>query len=420
MATMSMFDASQDAHAFYVPQFKLVAHPLDKTDKDGNPMPADVVHDVTEVTYKDKLEEIDSCELVINNWDEVNRCFKYIGAETLTKDGKPDGSDPNAKYWNLFDPCQRTVELLLGYSPGDLTSMMLGNFVSYEPNFPQAGPPVMSVRMLNLMHALRTKKYDKQYTTKDANPLTDSAIANWIAKQSDPDSKTKKRFPVKLTAYGKKEPPLTYVIQKSQYDIDFLWQRARQNGYELRFDKDARELVFQPSQVKDTPVYQLEWGQSLLDFKPTLTVGNQYKSVTVRYFDRATQKPVDVKLDYNDPKVGKLNSNLDYLIDQCDPREETVIEKPFYSKAEAEQYCASVFADQRKRMVKASGTTIGLPNLRAGCKIQIGGVGGANGKKTLGTRLSGTYFVTATTHTFNSSGYTTKFEARREDEGTGA
>ena len=83
MATMTMFDASQSANAFYVPQFKLVAHPLDKTDKDGNPMPADVVHDVTEVTYKDKLEEIDSCELVVNNWDEVNRCFKYVGAETL-------------------------------------------------------------------------------------------------------------------------------------------------------------------------------------------------------------------------------------------------------------------------------------------------------------------------------------------------
>ena len=62
--------------------------------------------------------------------------------------------------------------------------MMLGNFVSYEPNFPQAGPPVMSVRMLNLMHALRTKKYDKQYTTKDASPLTDSAIANWISASS--------------------------------------------------------------------------------------------------------------------------------------------------------------------------------------------------------------------------------------------
>jgi phage protein D len=414
MATMSMFDASQTAHGFYVPQFKLVAHPLDKTDKAGNPLPADVVHDITEVTYKDKLEEIDSCELVVNNWDEVNRCFKYVGAETLTKDGKPDGSGPNAatngKYWNLFDPCQRTVELLLGYSPGELTSMMLGNFVSYEPNFPQAGPPVMSVRMLNLMHALRTKKYDKEYTKKIASPLTDSAIAKWISDQPEPDAKTKKRFPVKLTVYPKDEPPLTYVIQKNQYDVDFLWQRARMNGYELRFDKDARELVFQPSTVADTAVYKLDWGQSLLDFKPTLTIGNQYKTVTVRYFDRATQKPVDVKFNYDDPKLGKLNTNLDYLIAQCDPREETIIEKPFDSKAEAEKYCASVFTDQRKRMVKATGTTIGLPNLRAGCKIEIG---------KLGTRLSGTYFVTATTHTFNSNGYTTKFEARREDKGTG-
>ena len=35
----------------------------------------------------------------------------------------------------------------------------------------------------------------------------------------------------------------------------------------------------------------------------------------------------------------------------------------------------------------------------------------------LGARFSGTYFVTETTHTIGDSGYTTKFNARREDEG---
>ena len=59
-------------------------------------------------------------------------------------------------------------------------------------------------------------------------------------------------------------------------------------------------------------------------------------------------------------------------------------------------------------MVKANGTCVGLPDLCAGQRVQIDG---------LGARFNGTYFVTATTHTINDNGYTTTFEARREDQG---
>ena len=40
----------------------------------------------------------------------------------------------------------------------------------------------------------------------------------------------------------------------------------------------------------------------------------------------------------------------------------------------------------------ATGTTVGLPDLRAGQRVRIKGVG---------SRFSGTYFVTKTTHTIN-------------------
>ncbi|HEX6322440.1 MAG TPA: hypothetical protein VFZ36_01840, partial [Vicinamibacterales bacterium] len=59
-----------------------------------------------------------------------------------------------------------------------------------------------------------------------------------------------------------------------------------------------------------------------------------------------------------------------------------------------------------KQLVEASGTTVGLPNLRAGQRVRIVG---------LGARFSGTYFVIKTTHTINNSGYVTKFTARREE-----
>ena len=58
----------------------------------------------------------------------------------------------------------------------------------------------------------------------------------------------------------------------------------------------------------------------------------------------------------------------------------------------------------------AHGKTVGLPKLRAGTLVNIQGIG---------ARLSGTYFVTKTTHTLGESGYVTEFDCRREDLGHG-
>ncbi|MEJ7598222.1 MAG: hypothetical protein WKG01_09960 [Kofleriaceae bacterium] len=406
-AYTSMADASKAAGGFYVPQFKVVIT--------GASLPGDVLRDIVEVTYKDKLEEIDSCELVVNNWDADHGCFKYIGSEQLDEGGKPSGSaanHPNAKLWTLFDPCNKDVELHLGYLPGELRKMITGNFVTYEPNFPASGPPVLAVRMLNKLHQLRREKKDDQYTRKNLTRVTSSGIAEYFMKE--------KRLPMRieiLTGAKNYEAKREYILQKSQYDIDFLWQQAREEGFDLWIDRDAAGedvIKLGPSQTKAVPAYQLMWGQSLIDFKPTLTTGNQYKAVTVRGWDRAAQKVIDQKVELKD--LGKINKDLHYLLDQCDPREETVVERPHGTKGEAKAFATSVFADQLKRMVRATGTTVGLPHLRAGCKVQIGGARGA--KQTLGSRISGVYFVTATTHIFNSNGYTTRFEARRENEET--
>src|SRR5215471_17730660 len=127
MPNVSMFDASIAARGFYVPQFELRIA--------GMGLPRDVLRDVTEVTYKDKIDEIDSVELTVNNWDADQRAFKYIGSEDLDDAGNPkDPKSPAAANWKIFDPCGKTVELWLGYS-GELEQMIVGNFTSLEPNF---------------------------------------------------------------------------------------------------------------------------------------------------------------------------------------------------------------------------------------------------------------------------------------------
>ena len=401
----TMAQASLAAGGFYVPQFQLLVS--------GSQLPGNVLRDVVEIVYKDKIDEIDSCELTVNNWDADRRRFKYVGSEDLDAQGSSTSGDPDAKYWTVFDPCNKTVEVHLGYLPGGLERMMVGTFTTVEPNFPSSGPPVLQVRLLNRLHRLRSKKYDGQWSSAQISNLTDSFIAEDISNLRDPDTK-QKRFPIPIVTDANaksKEPTLVYVVQKNQYDIDFLWSRARVNGYDVRIEGEqgSEQLMFGPSGAPDRPTYQLDWGRSLIDFKPTLTTANQFKSVTVRGWDRATQKPIEEKIDFTDPDVGKYNKDLHYLLDQCDPREEIVEELPVYTKEEARSRALSILTDQHKRMVRAVGTTVGLPLLRAGSKVQLG--------TSVGSRLSGTYFVTATQHTFNNSGYTTRFEARREDTG---
>src|SRR5690606_33341484 len=154
----------------------------------------------------------------------------------------------------------------------------------------------------------------------------------------------------------------------------------------------------------------LAWGSGLMDLRITLTTANQVKKVTVRGWDRDLQRAIEESVDWSDSELRKLNPSLSEIVMQCDPREERVVTRPVFSKAQARAEARAILKGHAQELVKASGTTIGLPNLRAGSKIVLANIGG---------RVSGQYFVTETTHTIGDSGYVTKFVARREDPDTG-
>jgi len=104
-----------------------------------------------------------------------------------------------------------------------------------------------------------------------------------------------------------------------------------------------------------------------------------------------------------------LNNDRAGLLQKNDPREAKVVKEPVFSTKQAKDRAFSILSDCQKKMVQASVTTVGLPDLRAGRQVLIKGVG---------ARFSGLYFVTDTTHTIGSNGYLTKFNARREDDGS--
>lgn len=75
MSFTNLVDLSAQAayRGFYVPHFEIRVN--------GSPLPQPTIQDVLQITYKDNIKEIDSVDLTVNNWDETNRRFIYIGSE---------------------------------------------------------------------------------------------------------------------------------------------------------------------------------------------------------------------------------------------------------------------------------------------------------------------------------------------------
>jgi phage protein D len=397
MAIPTLADESRAQHGFYVPQFEIRI--------EGVGLPRDVLRDVAQVTYHDSLKEIDGFEITVNNWDPRTRQFKYVGFEAAAD---LTGSDDRAQRARLFDPCNKVVELRAGYL-GALRTLVRGTFTTLEPNFPSGGAPTLAVRGLNALHKLRRKQ-----TSQPWENLSDSQIAKKIGED-------RQRFPMPVVISDEalaKETALPYIAQTQQYDIDFLLLRAKRLGYVVTIregDENAREadrqkthLYFGPSDGRrpgaTDPLYKLQWGASLVEFKPTLTTANQVKSVTVKGWDRTKKAEITGRASLDDEALA-INEDLHHLLNECDPREEIVVDQPVQSKDEADRRALGILKDRHKEMVKASATCVGLPSIVAGTKVEIEGIG---------ARFSGVYFVTGTTHSFGDSGYTTRFEARRE------
>jgi uncharacterized protein len=403
MTAVTLVDESREQRGFYSPHFTVAVEDQELT--------REVLGDVIRVTYHDSIKELDGFELEVGNWNPETRTYPYIGSETA----ETLKSGAESRMYRLFEPGSTRVELAMGYLDR-LRVMLTGTITAMEPKFGGSGA-TLTVRGLNALHKLRSRPYTTEWFDKK-----DSEIASNIATLTDRETGGR-RFPLSIevsrTARST-EPQLDYVAQQNQHDIDFLYARARERGYVILIqerDPEVRgsrqRLYFGPpsEQVPGfRPVtYRLEWGKSLLEFNPTLATSHQVESVTVMGWDRRTHARIREKVSLSDARFD-TNRDLFRLL-RADGRQEVVSREPVRTAHEARERAYAILLDRVRNLVTVSASTVGLPDLRAGQLVEIGGVG---------SRLSGTYFVTGTTHKIDDQGYTTKFEARREQIGGAA
>ncbi len=371
---------------FYVPQFQV---------KVGDqPLNREVIHDIISVNYKDNVKEFDSFEITISNWDEqaINSSQRKKGVHHFKYSDK-----------DLFLPGKR-VELWMGYRGQDRLRLMLkGEITSLRPTFPAGGQPTLTISGKNILHRFQTRQRSHAYRN-----MKDSAIARQIGQRLDVQIHTDNNAEEQEEAHS-------FLFQHNQYDIIFLLGRARRIGYELYVEEQGENghaeesrLRFVPTENVHGEIYKLEYGKTLIEFQPTLTVGNQVSEVTVRGWDAVRGRPIEATANRDEiSNRGVGRSGDQQQINQAfNERQEIIVDQPVNSVQEARTLARATLEDIAREMVKGTGSTLGLSDLRAGNFIKIEG---------LGKRFSGRYFLTSTTHSISSGGYKTQFECRREE-----
>ncbi|QDG52260.1 phage late control D family protein [Persicimonas caeni] len=399
---MTQGDKIYEGRAFWRPTFEVRLG--------GESLDRQVVRDVISVSYTDSLDALDTCQLTLNNWDEANRRFKYSDS-------------------GLFDP-GTSIEVYMGYLDDPMASgqksplqlMLRGTITSMQPSFPAGGQPTIQIRALNELYRLHFKQKTETYSER-----TDTQIARDILKSLEADmqaqasavGKTPPRLELKTNPNQEAaEDTIPYVAVENEYPILFLMKRARRNGYDLYIEEvdDGEQtkslLHFHPPVDGTPPAYELKWGESLVSFSPTLRTKNQVAKVKVRGWNPTqTKEPIEAEATREDLPFAPLLAaeDLAAVDGALAGSEEVVADRPIYNEREAKELAKEILANKLKDMVTASGSTVGLPKLRAGRAVYI---------RNLGRRFSGRYLVTSSTHTIGDGGYTTDFEARKEDRKT--
>jgi uncharacterized protein len=297
------------------------------------------------------------------------------------------------------------VHVRLGYSDR-LLSMMRGQIATLSPRFPESGPPTLQVNVLDGMLRLRDRK------PGEGDEKTHRNVADWQIAQRVGE---RNGLRVEVTQEG---PVHELVVQKNQDDATFLMERAKRIDFDVYLTTDPTSgdetLHFvRPTDGRDARpirVYELVWGESLIEFTPTLTLSRQVSSVTVRGWDPDTKSPITAIATAADLPGGSSGTSGPEVAGRVGGRDkkEVVVDAPVLTQQEADELARGLLAERAYEFITGSGRVIGLPDLRPGDNLEI---------RRLGSRFSGTYYLRRVEHALGSSGFTTQFDVRRVHDG---
>ncbi len=280
-----------------------------------------------------------------------------------------------------------TVAVALGHDE-QIDNLIEGEITALEPEFDSRSRPRLVVRGFDRGHRLLRGR-----TTRSFANQKDSDVARSIAEAAG----MRTRIDDSGVAHE-------FLMQVQRSDWEFLAERARAIGFELRVD--GRTLVFVPRRVDAAPVAILELGKQLLEFRPRLSTATQLTEVIAKGRDveahaqrrsSATAAPV---------QTGRGEHAATRVVKRAfGAAVETIVVPPAGNNdAELRQLAQARLDDAALGFVEGQAICAGDPGLRAGACVEVKGIG---------SRFGGNYYIAATRHRYDGDGYVSELHLQR-------
>lgn len=284
------------------------------------------------------------------------------------------------------------VDIYMGY--GDLqasdpsTATIRGLITEVTTGFAEGGAPEVVVAGHDTGFPLTVGKNTGSWQQK-----TDSDVASLIAANANLD------FIVADTTEIRAQ-----IEQNQESDFEFLQKLAARNSFQVYVRN--KTLYFGPPDAQRDGILTLNWGQSLLSFKPQLNIASQVAAVEVHGWDIHNNQAIVGHAAAGDEDMRAPNeTSAGQLLQQIVPSKPPtlVLRQPVFTQAEADTRAKGALNELAQKFVTGEGECIGLPELLPDTNITLG---------QLGDPFSRTYYVEKTTHKVDGSGYRTHFSIK--------
>lgn len=354
------------AHRFYYAPFARVA--VEGQDLLGLGL------EMISVSLDSALKEMDQFTFVINN------AFDIDTREFISKPKRLDE----------FFSFGRRVEIFMGYLDKPKL-MQTGIITSFRTSYPANGIPQITVGGHDLSYCMGKGKKSKSWNDKK-----DSDVVAEIAGKYGLDAKVEDT-----------EVQHNRIEQSQQTDYEFISKKlgADRNGFELYVRN--KTLIFKAPANDEGSLLTLEWGAGLVSFTPEINLAEQITKVEVAGWDVRTKREIIGRAQIGDEpgRDAGRRSGGQYLTEVCRQSEQPAhrVRLSVRSQQEANRNAKAILTKVSEGLVKGSGESIGVPELRPDINVEL---------KGLGAKFSKVYYVEKTMHTVDSSGYKTTFNVK--------
>ena len=241
-----------------------------------------------------------------------------------------------------------------------MTKVFHGEITGLAATFPEDGAATVDVHCHSFLHRL-----GRSAMTKTFLRLKDSAIAAQIGAEAA------------CVSERGLAGDAGFVLQYNQTNLEFLLERASRIGFELL--TDGKTLVFREATDQSAPVATLTYGRPtspLLSMSLREELLGQGGNVTVRAVD-----PISGEPDHRDgpstrlaPSPVQARSGARSSRRAFGATDHVVVDRPIATKQEADQLAQSILNGRARSFLTGSGRSLGLPALRAGGVVKLGGL----------------------------------------------